>query len=61
MGQDGGRGDHKLRYIGLERNRLWWELTAAAYNLLRLVKFPEGVSEGWTISRRPKIRLPEPD
>ena len=28
----------KLRYIGLDRNRLWWEFTAAAYNLLRMAK-----------------------
>ena len=26
----------KLRYIGRERNRAWLELTAAAYNLVRL-------------------------
>jgi hypothetical protein len=31
-------GGRKLRYKGLERNRLWWELTAAAYNLLRMAK-----------------------
>ncbi len=31
-------GGRKLRYIGLERNRLWWELTAAAYDLLRMAK-----------------------
>jgi len=30
-------GARKLRYRGVERNRLWWELTAAAYNLLRMV------------------------
>jgi transposase len=31
-------GGRKLRYKGLERNQLWWELTAAAYNLLRMAK-----------------------
>jgi transposase len=31
-------GGRKLRYKGIERNRLWWELTAAAYNLLRMAR-----------------------
>ena len=31
-------GGCKLRYKGVERNRLWWELTAVAYNLLRMAK-----------------------
>jgi len=31
-------GGRKLRYKGLERNGLWWEITAAAYNLLRMAK-----------------------
>ena len=31
-------GGHKLRYKGVERNGLWWELIAAAYNLLRMAK-----------------------
>jgi transposase len=31
-------GGRKLRYHGVERNQLWWELTAAAYNLLRMAK-----------------------
>jgi IS5 family transposase len=31
-------GGRKLRYIGIARNRLWWELTAVAYNLLRMAK-----------------------
>jgi IS5 family transposase len=31
-------GGRKLRYIGVERNRLWAEFTIAAYNLLRLAK-----------------------
>lgn len=31
-------GGRKLRYKGVERNRLWWEFTAAAYNLLRMAK-----------------------
>ena len=29
-------GGRKLRYIGRERNRAWLELTAAAYNLVRI-------------------------
>jgi len=29
-------GGRKLRYKGIERNRLWWEFTAAAYNLMRM-------------------------
>jgi transposase len=29
-------GGRKLRYIGLERNQLWAELTSAAYNLVRM-------------------------
>jgi IS5 family transposase len=31
-------GGRKLRYTGIARNRLWWQLTAVAYNLLRMVK-----------------------
>ncbi len=31
-------GGRKLRYKGVERNQLWWELTAAAYDLLRMAK-----------------------
>ena len=31
-------GCRKLRYKGVERNRLWWELIAAAYDLLRMAK-----------------------
>lgn len=31
-------GGRKLRYIGVARNQLWAELTAAAYNLVRMVK-----------------------
>ena len=31
-------GCRKLRYKGMERNRLWWELTAAAYDLLRMAR-----------------------
>jgi transposase len=31
-------GGRKLRYKGMKRNRLWWEFTAAAYNLLRMAK-----------------------
>ena len=34
-------GGRKLRYRGMERNRLWWELTAAAYNLLRMAKLAQ--------------------
>jgi transposase len=31
-------GGSKLRYKGMERNQLWAELTAAAYNLVRMAK-----------------------
>lgn len=31
-------GGRKLRFIGLGRNRLWLEVTAAAYNLLRIAR-----------------------
>jgi transposase len=31
-------GGRKLRYKGVERNQLWVELTAAAYNLVRMAK-----------------------
>jgi len=31
-------GGRKLRYKGLSRNRLWWEFTAVAYNLVRMAK-----------------------
>jgi transposase len=34
-------GGCKLRYIGIARNRLWWELTAVAYNLLRMAKLAQ--------------------
>jgi hypothetical protein len=29
-------GGRKLRYIGIQRNQLWAELTSAAYNLARM-------------------------
>jgi transposase len=31
-------GGRKLRFIGVERNRLWAEMTASAYNLVRMAK-----------------------
>ena len=31
-------GGRKLRYVGLDRNRLWAGITAAGYNLVRMVK-----------------------
>ncbi len=31
-------GGRKLRYVGLARNRLWADITAAGYNLVRMVK-----------------------
>jgi transposase len=31
-------GGRKLRYIGLERNQFWAELTTATYNLIRMAK-----------------------
>jgi transposase len=38
-------GGRKLRYRGVERNRLWWELTAAAYNLLRMAKLVQRMAD----------------
>jgi len=38
-------GGRKLRYRGMERNRLWWELTAAAYNLLRMAKLAQRMAD----------------
>ncbi len=29
-------GGRKLRYIGRERNRAWFKITAAVYNLIRI-------------------------
>jgi len=34
-------GGRKLRYIGVERNQLWVEVTTAAYNLLRMAKLTQ--------------------
>lgn len=31
-------GGRKVRYIGVARNQLWAELTATAYNLVRMAK-----------------------
>jgi transposase len=31
-------GGRKLRYVGLERNRLWAGITAAGYNLVRMMR-----------------------
>jgi len=31
-------GGHKLRFIGLARNRFWTEMTASAYNLVRVIR-----------------------
>jgi hypothetical protein len=31
-------GGRKLRYIGLERNQFWAELTTATYNLFRMAR-----------------------
>ena len=40
-------GGRKLRYKGVERNNLWWELTAVAYNLVRMAKLaPTVPAEG---------------
>jgi IS5 family transposase len=36
-------GGRKLRFIGLARNRLWAEMTAAAYNLVRVVRLEAGM------------------
>ncbi len=37
-------GGRKLRYIGLQRNQLWAELTASAYNLVRMAKLLEATA-----------------
>jgi IS5 family transposase len=34
-------GGRKLRYLGVERNRLWAELTAAAFNMVRMSNLVE--------------------
>jgi transposase len=39
-------GGRKLRYKGLARNRLWWELTAVAYNLVRMAKLALAMPAG---------------
>ncbi|MDD5094950.1 MAG: transposase [Dehalococcoidia bacterium] len=39
-------GGRKLRYKGVQRNQLWWEFTAAAYNLLRIAKLAPVASAG---------------
>jgi hypothetical protein len=41
VGQDRGRV-RKLRYLGLERNRLWSEMTGAAYDLVRMSNLAAG-------------------
>jgi transposase len=38
-------GGRKLRYRGIERNRLWWEFTASAYNLLRMAKLARSMAD----------------
>jgi transposase len=38
-------GGRKVRYIGVARNQLWAELTAAAYNLVRMVKLARASSD----------------
>ena len=37
-------GGRKLRYVGLARNQLWAEITAAAYNIVRLVRLEPDLS-----------------
>jgi transposase len=37
-------GGRKLRFLGVERNRLWAELTASAYNLLRMARLEVAVT-----------------
>ncbi|MFH1483946.1 MAG: transposase [Chloroflexota bacterium] len=36
-------GGRKLRYKGVARNQLWAELTAAAYNLVRMARLAVAV------------------
>ena len=31
-------GGRKLRYLGVDRNQMWAELTVAGYNLVRLAR-----------------------
>jgi len=31
-------GGRKLRFIGIARNQLWAEMTATAYNIVRIVR-----------------------
>jgi IS5 family transposase len=38
-------GGQKVRYIGVARNQLWAELTAVAYNLVRIVKLLSALAE----------------
>ncbi len=38
-------GTRKLRYRGVARNGLWFELLAAAYNLVRMAKIAAGASQ----------------
>ena len=37
-------GGRKLRFVGRERNRGWLELTAAAYNLVRMAGIEAAVA-----------------
>ena len=37
-------GGRKLRYLGRARNKLWLELTAAAYNLTRLAQLQAAIA-----------------
>ena len=37
-------GGRKLRYVGVRRNQLWAELTATAYNLVRMAKLLEATA-----------------
>jgi transposase len=39
-------GGRKLRYKGIDRNRLWWEITAVAYNLVRMAKLALTIPAG---------------
>ena len=40
-------GGRKLRYRGVDRNRMWDELTVAGYNSTTLIQRPVSLPIGW--------------
>ena len=47
-------GGRKLRYIGRQRNRAWFKITAAVYNLIRITALDANQPEGRNRSPAPK-------